>query len=39
VSFWIEPKEATVTLFMVQGGSPGELRRGFEQAVRQAIVD
>jgi CubicO group peptidase (beta-lactamase class C family) len=39
VSFWIEPAENMVTLFMIQGGAAGNLRRGFENAVRQAIVD
>jgi CubicO group peptidase (beta-lactamase class C family) len=39
VSFWIEPAEELVSIFMIQGGSAGELRRGFENAVRQAIVD
>ena len=39
VSFWIEPEEEMVSIFMVQGGSGGELRRAFENAVRQAIID
>jgi CubicO group peptidase (beta-lactamase class C family) len=39
VSFWIEPAEQMVTIFMIQGGSAGRLRAGFETAVRQAIVD
>jgi CubicO group peptidase (beta-lactamase class C family) len=39
VSFWIEPAEELVSIFMIQGGSAGRLRRGFENAVRQAIVD
>jgi CubicO group peptidase (beta-lactamase class C family) len=39
VSFWIEPEEEMVTIFMVQGGSGGALRVAFENAVRQAIVD
>ncbi len=39
VSFWIEPAEEIVTIYMVQGGSGGALRRDFENAVRQAIVD
>jgi CubicO group peptidase (beta-lactamase class C family) len=39
VSFWIEPKESLVSVFMIQGGSGAQLRRGFENAVRQAIVD
>jgi CubicO group peptidase (beta-lactamase class C family) len=39
VSFWIEPAEDMVSMFMIQGGASGELRRGFENAVRQAIID
>lgn len=39
VSFWIEPEEEMVTIFMIQGGSAGRLRSGFENAVRQAILD
>ena len=39
VSFWIEPAEDMITLYMVQGGSGGQLRRAFENAVRQAIID
>jgi len=39
VSFWIEPEEDMVTIYMVQGGSGGTLRRGFENAVRQALID
>lgn len=39
VSFWIEPAEDMVTIFMIQGGAAGNLRRGFENAVRQAIVE
>jgi CubicO group peptidase (beta-lactamase class C family) len=39
VSFWIEPEEDMVSIFMTQGGSGGALRRGFEAAVRQAIID
>jgi len=39
VSFWIEPAEDMVSIYMVQGGSGGNLRRAFENAVRQAIVD
>ena len=39
VSFWIEPAEEMVTLYMIQGGSGAALRRAFESAVRQAIVD
>jgi CubicO group peptidase (beta-lactamase class C family) len=39
VSFWIEPAEDLVSIYMVQGGSGGNLRRAFENAVRQAIID
>ena len=39
VSFWIEPEEEMVTVYMIQGGSGANLRRAFENAVRQAIVD
>jgi CubicO group peptidase (beta-lactamase class C family) len=39
VAFWIEPKEQLVSIYMIQGGSGAELRRAFEIAVRQAIVD
>ena len=39
VSFWVEPAEELVSVFMIQGGSAGQLRAGFENAVRQAIVD
>ncbi len=39
VSFWIEPAEDMISLYMVQGGSGGQLRRAFENAVRQAIID
>jgi CubicO group peptidase (beta-lactamase class C family) len=39
VSFWIEPAEQMVSIFMVQGGSGGALRRAVENATRQAIVD
>lgn len=39
VSFWIEPAEEMISLYMVQGGSGGQLRRAFENAVRQAIID
>jgi CubicO group peptidase (beta-lactamase class C family) len=39
VSFWIEPTEEMVTIFMVQGGSGAALRGAFENAVRQAIID
>jgi CubicO group peptidase (beta-lactamase class C family) len=39
VSFWIEPEEDMVSIFMVQGGAGGALRRAFESAVRQAIIE
>jgi CubicO group peptidase (beta-lactamase class C family) len=39
VSFWIEPEEEMVTIYMIQGGAGAGLRRAFENAVRQAIVD
>jgi CubicO group peptidase (beta-lactamase class C family) len=39
VSFWIEPEEQLVSVFMIQGGTAGELRAGFENAVRQAILE
>jgi CubicO group peptidase (beta-lactamase class C family) len=39
VSFWIEPAEDMVSLYMIQGGAGGGLRRAFEHAVRQAIID
>ena len=39
VSFWIEPAEDMISLYMVQGGSGGQLRRAFENAVRQSIID
>ena len=39
VSFWIEPAEELVSLYMVQGGSGGALRGAFETAVRQAIIE
>ena len=39
VSFWIEPAEEMISLYMVQGGSGGQLRQAFENAVRQAIID
>lgn len=39
VSFWVEPEEELVSIYMIQGGSGAELRRAFESAVRQAIVD
>ena len=37
VSFWIEPEEQLVSIFMIQG-SGGGVRQDFENAVRQAIV-
>jgi CubicO group peptidase (beta-lactamase class C family) len=39
VAFWVEPKEQLVSIYMIQGGSGAGLRRAFENAVRQAIVD
>ena len=39
VSFWIEPAEELVSIYMIQGGSGGAMRGAFEMAVRQAIVD
>lgn len=39
VSFWIEPAEDLVSIYFVQGGSGGALRRAFENAVRQAIIE
>jgi CubicO group peptidase (beta-lactamase class C family) len=39
VSFWVEPEEELVSIYMIQGGSGAELRRAFEFAIRQAIVD
>jgi CubicO group peptidase (beta-lactamase class C family) len=38
VSFWVEPKEQLVSIFMIQGAGAG-LRPDFENAVRQAIID
>jgi CubicO group peptidase (beta-lactamase class C family) len=38
VSFWAEPKEQIVSIFLIQGAGAG-LRPDFENAVRQAIVD
>jgi CubicO group peptidase (beta-lactamase class C family) len=38
VSFWVEPKEQIVSIFLIQGAGAG-LRADFENAVRQAIVD
>jgi CubicO group peptidase (beta-lactamase class C family) len=37
VSFWIEPEEQLVSIFLIQG-SGGGVRQDFENAVRQAIV-
>jgi CubicO group peptidase (beta-lactamase class C family) len=37
VSFWIEPEEQLVSIFMIQG-TGGGVRQDFENAVRQAIV-
>jgi CubicO group peptidase (beta-lactamase class C family) len=39
VSFWAEPAEQLVSVYMIQGGSGLELRRAFETAVRQAIIE
>jgi CubicO group peptidase (beta-lactamase class C family) len=39
VAFWVEPKEQLVSIYMIQGGSGAELRRAFESAVRQAILE
>jgi CubicO group peptidase (beta-lactamase class C family) len=39
VSFWVEPREQLVSLFMIQGGNGGQLRRDVENAIRQAIVE
>jgi CubicO group peptidase (beta-lactamase class C family) len=39
VGFWVEPEEELVSIFMVQGGAAGTVRRSFENAVRQAIID
>jgi len=39
VSFWVEPEEDLVSLYMVQGGAGGALRQAFENAVRQAIIE
>ena len=39
VGFWVEPEEELVSIFMVQGGAAGAVRRSFENAVRQAIID
>jgi len=38
VSFWVEPKEQIVSIFLIQGSGAG-LRPDFENAVRQAIID
>jgi CubicO group peptidase (beta-lactamase class C family) len=38
VSFWVEPKEQIVSIFLIQGAGAG-LRADFENAVRQAIID
>lgn len=39
VSFWVEPAEELVSIYLVQGGAGGALRGAFEAAVRQAIID
>ncbi len=38
VSFWIEPEEEMVSIFMIQGSGAGT-RPDFENALRQAIVE
>jgi CubicO group peptidase (beta-lactamase class C family) len=38
VSYWIEPEEQMVSIFMIQGAGGG-VRQDFENAVRQAIVN
>jgi CubicO group peptidase (beta-lactamase class C family) len=38
VSFWVEPKEQIVSIFLIQGSGAG-LRPDFEMAVRQAIIE
>jgi CubicO group peptidase (beta-lactamase class C family) len=38
VSFWVEPAEQIVSIFLIQGTGAG-LRQDFENAVRQAIID
>jgi len=38
VSYWVDPEEEVVSLFMIQGGN-GALRGDFEAAIMQAIVD
>jgi CubicO group peptidase (beta-lactamase class C family) len=38
VSFWVEPKEQIVSIFLIQGSGAG-LRPDFEHAVRQAIIE
>jgi CubicO group peptidase (beta-lactamase class C family) len=39
VGFWAEPEEEIVSVLMVQGGAAGIVRRSFENAVRQAIIE
>jgi CubicO group peptidase (beta-lactamase class C family) len=39
VGFWADPEEEIVSIFMVQGGAAGTVRRSFENAIRQAIID
>jgi CubicO group peptidase (beta-lactamase class C family) len=39
VSFWVEPQEQIVSIYMIQGGSGGALRQEYENAVRQAIIE
>jgi len=38
VSFWIEPEEQMVSIFLIQGSGAGT-RPDFENALRQAIID
>ena len=38
VSFWVEPEEQIVSLFLIQG-TGGGLRQDFENAVRQAVIE
>jgi CubicO group peptidase (beta-lactamase class C family) len=39
VAFWVEPKEELVSIYMIQGGSGADLRRAYESAIRQAIIE
>jgi CubicO group peptidase (beta-lactamase class C family) len=38
VSYWVEPEEQMVSIFMIQGSGAGT-RPDFENALRQAIID